>query len=337
MEVRKVQITGGATFMVTLPKSWAERVGLQPGSPLLLVPREEALILVPEERARPAKVVLKLRNQSEEALARELISLYIAGFDIIEVRGERIRPEQRRVIREVSRALIGPEIVEESAESVLIHNLLDLAEVSAERTFERIYMIGKSMFSDALRALLERDSELARDVVGRDSEVDRLFLMLSRQLRIALQDILGEEEARLRLFDYHTATKQVERIADHAVKIAQAVSALEQAIPKELREAIQQASHEVVARLDGATEALCQLDLDRANQVIAEAVGTQELLLKMRELLGQLELDETQRPRAAQLLGLVVDSLSRVSDYTTNIAEVALNAAAPSLRGGGPP
>lgn len=337
MEVRKVQITGGATFMVTLPKGWAERVGLQPGSPLLIVPREEALILVPEDRARPAKVLLKLRNQSEEALAREFISLYIAGFDIIEVRGERISPEQRRVIREVSRALIGPEIVEESAETMIIHNLLDLSEVSAERTFERISLISRSMFTDALRALLDRDSDLARDVVGRDSEVDRLFLMLSRQLRIALQDILGEEEARLRLLDYHTATKQVERIADHAVKIAQAASALEQSIPEGLREAIARASREVVARLDGATEALRQLDIDRANGVVEKAAETEELLLKMGELLWQLELDEAQRPRAAQKLGIVIDSISRVSDYTTNIAEVALNAAMPALRGGSPP
>lgn len=337
MEVRKVQITGGATFMVTLPKGWAERVGLQPGSPLLIVPREEALILVPEERARPAKVLLKLRNQSEEALAREFISLYIAGFDSIEVRGERISPEQRRVIREVSRALIGPEIVEESAETMIIHNLLDLSEVSAERTFERICLISRSMFTDALQALLDRDSDLARDVVGRDSEVDRLFLMLSRQLRIALQDILGEEEARLKLFDYYTATKQVERIADHAVKIAQAANALEQSIPEGLREAIARASREVVARLDGATEALRQLDLDRANGVIDKAAETEELLLKMGELLWQLELDDSKRPRAAQALSIVIDSISRVSDYTTNIAEVALNAAMPALRGGKPP
>ncbi|MCR4403801.1 MAG: AbrB/MazE/SpoVT family DNA-binding domain-containing protein [Candidatus Acetothermia bacterium] len=340
MEVRKVQITGGATFMITLPKGWAEKVGLRAGSPLRLAPRGEALILLPEERPRPARVIFRLTDQrgqlAGEALAREIISLYIAGFEIIEIRGERISPDQRRVIREVSRTLIGPEIVEESGESIVIHNLLDLSEVSAERTFERIYSIAKSMLEDAVRALLERDSELARDVIGRDSEVDRLFLMLSRQLRIALQDILGEEAARLRLFDYYTATKQVERIADHAVKIARAVMALEQSISPGLRETIARANREVVTRLEGAAQALSQLDLAKANEVIDRAAAMEGLLLRVGELLWQLELDASKRPRAAEALGIVVDSIRRVSDYTTNIAEVVLNAAMPPLHGDGP-
>lgn len=348
-EVRKVQITGGATFMVTLPKGWAERVGLRPGSPLLLAPREGALILVPEGRTGPTRALFRLDLErggrlSGEALAREIISLYIAGFDIIEVQGERISPEERRVIRETTRALIGPEIVEESATTVVIHNLLDLAEVSAERTFERIYLITRSMFADALKALLERDGELARDVVGRDSEVDRLFLMLSRQLRIALQDPLGE--GQLLLFDYHTAAKQLERIADHAVKIAQAGLALElelegeEAIPAELREKVRRVGEAVLSLLGGAAEALRELDLARANRVIDEAQEVQEHLLEMEIGGGLLRIEpgpeggerERERPRLAQALGLVADSIGRVADYAANIAEVALNAAAPPLR-----
>jgi phosphate uptake regulator len=334
MEVRKVQITGGSTFMITLPKGWAERVGLRPGSPLRLTPRDEALILVPEERAKPARAILKLGSQAEEALAREIISLYIAGFDIIEVRGERIGPEQRRVIRETTRTLIGPEIVEESAESMIIHNLLDLGEVSAERTFERIYLISKSMLNDAVRALLERDHELARDVIGRDSEVDRLFLMLSRQLRIALQDILRGEQ--LRLFDHHAAAKQLERIADHAVKIAQVALALEAVVPQGLREGLQRATNKVLPLLGEAAEAFLQLDLERANRVIDQAEEAHNLLLEVARPFWQLELEGAERARMAQALGIIGDSLSRVSDYAANIAEVALNAAAPSIKGRAP-
>lgn len=334
MEVRKVQITGGSTFMVTLPKGWAEKVGLRPGSPLRLAPRGEALILIPEGRAMPTKAILELGDRAGEALAREIIALYIAGFDIIEVRGERIGPDQRRVIREVTRALIGPEIVEESTASVVIHNLLDLEEVSAERTFERIYLISKAMLTDALRALLEHDLELARDVIGRDSEVDRLFLMLSRQLRIALQNILKGDQPRL--FDHHAAAKQLERIADHAVKIARVALEAEAAVLQGLREALQRAGSKVLSLLDGATEAFLRLDLEGANRVIDQAEEVQDLLLEVARPFWELELGGAERARAAQALGIIGDSLSRVSDYAANIAEVALNAAAPPLSGGGP-
>jgi hypothetical protein len=44
---------------------------------------------------------------------------------------------------------------------------------------------------------------------------------------------------------------------------------------------------------------------------------------ELRELLRDLD------PAAAQLLGLVVDSLSRSADYGGNIAETALQKAAP--------
>ena len=41
-EVRKVQFTGKSTFVISLPKDWTERVGLQKGDSITLVEEEDA-------------------------------------------------------------------------------------------------------------------------------------------------------------------------------------------------------------------------------------------------------------------------------------------------------
>ena len=39
MDIRRVQVTGGSSFMITLPKEWAESVGLKKNDPVMVVPQ----------------------------------------------------------------------------------------------------------------------------------------------------------------------------------------------------------------------------------------------------------------------------------------------------------
>lgn len=83
-------------------------------------------------------------------------------------------------------------------------------------------MVTKSieMVRDALDAFVRLDVELARDVCLRDDEVDEL----NRQVINDLQDIVrhdgGEIEPALQFF---SASRHIERIADHATNIAEDV------------------------------------------------------------------------------------------------------------------
>ena len=47
MEVRKVQITGGSTYTVSLPKEWATESGIEAGSKLAFYPEGNTLIAAP--------------------------------------------------------------------------------------------------------------------------------------------------------------------------------------------------------------------------------------------------------------------------------------------------
>ncbi len=328
METRKVQITGGSTFMVTLPKKWAEEVGLKSGSKMHLIPHfGNLLVLKPAKKEEVNRGVLQIEGKSGDVLIRAVISMYISGYDIIEVRGEKITPTQRATVRKTSQNLIGPEIMEESGTSITIHNLLDSSELSVPQTVKRIYLITKSMLKDALTALKTNDGELAQDVKDRDTDVDRLFLMISRQFRFALRDVLYEEEVgigRLEFLSYHTAAYQLERIADHAVKIADVAGSLEDRFDEAIISSILPVEDLVIKTIEKAVTALENKDTDQANLALDLSKKVDDRLTNLNKRLYELD------SKVSQLLGIVSDSIGRAKDYGTNIAETALDAASPS-------
>jgi phosphate uptake regulator len=190
-------------------------------------------------------------------------------------------------------------------------------------------LIATSMLEDAVTALVENDSDLARDVIERDSDVDRLWYLVSRIFRATLRSPTAAEELGLPrevCFDYHSSARQLERIADHAAKIAQVSLDLEE-VSSDVGSALKDLHAEAATVIDDAMDALFEEDSDDATRLANEARGAileiDEHTRHVDELLHDLE------PHDAQNLGLVVDSLSRSADYGGNIAETALQKAAP--------
>ena len=63
MYKRKVQKTGGSTYFVTLPKAWAESVGIEPGVEVTLMPNDAGtLLLVPDSLSRVNRCVIELED-----------------------------------------------------------------------------------------------------------------------------------------------------------------------------------------------------------------------------------------------------------------------------------
>ncbi|MFB6290422.1 MAG: PhoU domain-containing protein [Candidatus Bipolaricaulia bacterium] len=329
MYSRKVQITGGSTFMVTLPKAWAEGIGLEPGTEVNMVSiKPNTMVLQPQTKLEEEEKVGKLEIDDKEGavLTRSIISLYIAGYEVIRIEGEQISSSQRGTIRKTTQSLIGPEIVEESSNQIIIRNLSDLSELSINETLSRIYQISRTMFEDTVQAMLRGDNELAKDVEDRDDDVDRLYLALSRRFRVMLYTIVernGKEVNRARYFDYQTAAKQLERIADHARKIASISPSLEEELPEDVREAFNTTAVEALAIVDKAVKSLTQRDIDLANEALSQGEVIEEYLFDLDKSLRKLD------PQTAQLLGIVSDSIERVKEYGNNIAETALNSSCP--------
>ena len=330
METRKVQVTGGSTFTVSLPKDWATENGVSAGTTVEFYPEEDSLLLTPKSETERTRGSLDVTNLDGEQLTRAVMTMYVSGFDVIELEANRITTDQRRAIREATQGLVGVEVLEETGDSVVIQDLLDSSELSITNAVTRMRLIAQSMLEDAVRALATNDADVARDVVERDEDVDRLWFVVSRIFRSTLRSPRAAEElgvAREDCFDYHSSARQLERIADHAAKIGNLALDLE-GIDEEVGAAFEDLHEDASNVVDLAMDALFEGDADEAtrlaNQARADILDIDEHTRRIDDLLRDRD------PQVAQSLGLVVDSLSRSADYGGNIAETALQKAAPS-------
>ena len=331
VETRKVQVTGGSTYTVSIPKDWATENGVSAGSEVEFYPEGDSLFLTPRTGDEHTEGTLDISDLSGEELRRAVMTMYVSGFDIIGLESGRIATEQRRTIRESTQGLVGLEVLEETRDRVVIRDLLDSSELSIHNAVTRMRLIAMSMLEDAIAALVEEDADLANDVIQRDDDVDRLWLVVSRIFRATIRTPKAAEELgvpREVCFDYHSAARQLERIADHATKIAHLTREFEGLPSEDVVGALRELHTEAVEVVETGMDALFVEDSTEATRLANDAreavPGIDERAREIDELLRGLD------PARAQLLGLVVDSLSRSADYGGNIAETALQKAAPT-------
>jgi phosphate uptake regulator len=329
METRKIQVTGGSTYTVSLPKTWATENDVSSGMTVEIYAEDDTLLITPQNDVDHQEGTLEVASLEDEQLKRAILTMYVSGFDVIRLEAGRITTEQRRAIRSAIQGLIGVEVVEEQSGCVVIQDLLDSAELSIVNAVSRMRLIATSMLSDALTALVENDDDIAQDVIERDDDVDRLFLVVSRIFRATLRSPGAAEGlgvSREDCFDYHSSARQLERVGDHAVKIARLALKLEE-VPEDVADALLALHEDAAAIIERSMDALFAEASDEANRnghrALEAVPEIDEHTRRVDELLRDLD------PVQAQSLGLVLDSLSRSADYGGNIAETALQKAAP--------
>ncbi|WP_129113057.1 phosphate signaling complex PhoU family protein [Halegenticoccus tardaugens] len=331
VETRKVQVTGGSTYTVSIPKDWATENGVSAGSEVEFYPEGDSLFLTPRTEDERTEGTLDISSLAGEELTRAVMTMYVSGFDIIALENSRITNDQRRTIRKATQSLVGLEVLEETRDRVVIRDLLDSSELSIHNAVTRMRLIALSMLEDAVAALEELDTDMARDVIQRDDDVDRLWMVVSRIFRATLRTPKAAEELGLPreiCFDYHSSARQLERVGDHATKIAHLTLNIEEPVPDTVIRALLELHDDAKAVVDGGMDALFTDDSVEATRLAnAARESVQEIDEHARaidELLRELD------PARAQMLGLIVDSISRSADYGGNIAETALQKAAPT-------
>ena len=222
-EVRKVQRTASGTFFVCIPKPWAESHGLKRGSVVSFTETSNGKLLIdPEYGMEPSARAATIKPSPY--LGREVVGKYLLGFDIIRVEAKnRISFEMREVIKKTVDRLIGLEIVEENHSNIILQCLLDPSGFPPEKILRRGYAIATGMHRDVINALLDGDVRLAKSVIARDDEVNRLYFLLVRILRTIIQNPSLSEKVGVRsieCLDYRLAASLVEAIADECVRAA---------------------------------------------------------------------------------------------------------------------
>lgn len=318
IETRKVQQTGGSTYIISLPKQWAEKVGIKTGVRVSLQAQlDEKLLIDPILEGRAIKTKrIDVTGCEIKALERDIIAAYLYGYDRIEFSSKRILTEQKQVIRKVCYKLIGPEIFEESSDYVVIQDLLNPNELPIKKGVHRMFLIAGSMQKDAVKALRTADYDLAFDVSQRDDEVDRLYLLISKQFRSILCGGKMPDSTEIEEYhDFRMAASPLERIADHAQRSATVASKLQQPINGDVMGDIEDINNAYIELVKQSLEVLLDANTSLANQVID---SVDNMHLQIEELHASILKLESHEVMIS--LGTVVDSLSRIGDIGSNIA-----------------
>jgi len=229
MEFRKIQFTGRSSYIISLPKKWVRENNLRQGDvvPIVVNPDGSLLILPkePKEISESKELVIS-KDISPDMAVRLLISAYIQGYDVIDVKFTEDMPLYKVKIRGTIQNLPGLEIILEEPLRITSKSLLADEEVNLREIIERLTSILISMIEDLMLIREFEKKEVLRDINGLENELDRFYFLTLRAVNKILSggSIVKDGGFIKRNFDLLGVlfiVRNIERIGDHMVRIAE--------------------------------------------------------------------------------------------------------------------
>jgi phosphate uptake regulator len=193
VELRKVQTSAAGSFILTLPKSWADEIGLKKGDRVGIALEDDGSIRISPhgtERKKTSYVNISLDEiQDHRLLDLSIKSLYALGSDYIRILSKsQIRPEKKKEIKKTLPGLIGTEIAEEFHDKMILQTIVDPARFTHETLIKRYSVLSTSVLKDAVKALIDNNISLAQDAYERGTEGAKLYRIMLRQLMLAIRN-----------------------------------------------------------------------------------------------------------------------------------------------------
>ncbi|GAG71697.1 unnamed protein product, partial [marine sediment metagenome] len=273
VNIRTLQQTGGksgSSFLIILPKDWVVRQKLSKGDPVVVAEREDGCLII-DPRLPKAGETRSTTAEIEHNLRWEITSRYLLGFDEIRiVSKEPITNVQRDELKLVIKRFIALEVTEEDDHQIVLRCLVDPVTLPISTAMRRMNLLASRMIDDSLRVYFEGSREGAEEVILRDEEVDRLFFLIVREIRSAIQYPRMSEMMKItpvEALDYRLAAQYIERIADLAVDIAQRVG---EPLDKKLVRKLQPIGDKVREMLSDSVNNLFKFNSKKVAKVIKD-------------------------------------------------------------------
>lgn len=182
---RKLQLVGGTTFSVSLPKDWVMQQRLRVSDEVVFTTRADKQLLLGVKEfvsQRPDEVSLDVTSHIH-VIDQLVHALYYLGVETIHLvcPGGFERPVRFRIRRAVS-DLSGAEIVHEQEDKLSVKVWLDKAKIDIFQLLYRLHVI-----IDASLDVLMTTASLA-DITFYEQEVDRLYHLAAKLMTSSLTD-----------------------------------------------------------------------------------------------------------------------------------------------------
>ena len=329
-QTRRLQLSGGSTFIISLPKNWMEDFKIKVGDNITIIKNSNRSLTLfpgtnqPSEEKTHAEIITS-QQDSSESIRRKIIATYLGGYKTIQIKskGMRMQPEHAKVIRELVRtSMVGTEIVESSSESIMIQILTRLPELSFETALKRMHLMASNMHREAIESLSTGDTSHSEEVVRMDDEVDRFSLYMRRNLTLAVQNASILLDMGLQrpsdCLGYRAVIGRIERIADHASLIAKRVKFLDGNIDSKLMKKISKISDDSLLVFENSINALLKRDFQVAEKV---AEDIKKVIENEKEFMSGIK----ESNKNSTVIRFVLEDIRRTAEYSSDIIEVAID------------
>jgi phosphate transport system protein len=192
---------------------------------------------------------------------------------------------------------------------------------------DRVLLLGGEVemaLQNAMRSLVERDTDLAGGVLTHDDAIDRIEVEIDR----ACIDIIALRQPAARDLRFVISVAKMapvlERIADHACNIARAAVDLNNEPELKPNLELRQMAEHAASMLRAALDAFTSNDARTARQVIQRDSEIDELYNQVfHSLIEGMVSEPATATRNARLI-FVAKHLERIGDYVTDICELTV-------------
>lgn len=289
---RRIQKTGGSTYVVSLPKHWVE-ARLKKGDAVQITVHGDNLIVSSEQRGKERSRAAIDFDGDVEKTVREIITHYLDGTDYFAVRAPK---KSHAAIKQYAKEKVpGLETVEETEGGLVLQNLLSQTNISFHAALRRMHFLNQTLLEKILLKIRRRDDE---DLTAIESEVDRFFILAFRKMSHIRQ---ADPKIHEHAVYYVIVVKSLEKIADHAYIFSKEISP---SIGRARRRVLVRQCLIVAAAYNDVMEALLRED----------AAAAEKALTSMRR--ERKEFDSRD---------FLSYNLLRILDYSADVAEMTLD------------
>ena len=325
-EYRKLQITGGSTTIVSLPKDWISQNELRKGDVVSIEEMSSGDLRISTLQGAKNKTSITIDCcKVENGLLDLMIGAYLSGADAISiVCSKPISRSVRSEIRGFLRDTRGMEIESDKEKEIRIVSLLNPSELKLQVSVNRMYILISGLVNDSFSTLSGDSNDLLQDIEDRERQIDARRLLIERQVAAALKMPSVEKRLAIDRFsamEHASIARVLERMGDHATRLAVLV--------RENNDEIRLQPAEMPLRAIPLFSAeLRELVHNMYTKDIPLIHGAKSSLAK---IIKDIEVDEgelwTGRRPAERLYAefQISESIRRLCAYAVNFAELLLN------------
>ncbi|GBC68370.1 hypothetical protein HRbin01_00051 [archaeon HR01] len=325
MEIRRIQTTAGGTYIVTLPRSAVEQLGLSKGDMVSVHMDDGKLVLTPAVARTPrqTKIVRIEDFPDPKMLELAIVNLYIGGHDVAEIVSDRpIGLSQKKSIRTAAEGLMGIEILEDYSSRVVLQTLVDPSKFELDDLLAKFSSICRAILNDSLISITTGDRALASDAYERGVESTRLYRLMMRICFQALRNIRVRESIKVgsltSLVVRIIAVRELGRIAYYSMRVAERTGELGSKLPDEILSSTSAMGEIVLDMLEKSVQSLLECNPSLASQVI-------DRMAEVREHYSNIFRMIIRRPeKEAYTLGLIIRAFRSVAGYAVALADDAI-------------